>query len=172
MDKSCGSGITKQLGLVRRGIDRQLNTDPKRLLFVDDELGIRETMPIILRRHGFTVTVAATVAQAIREIRTQEFDILLSDLNIENREDGYVVVRAIREVNPNCVAIILTGHPGFDSVVEGIRQGVDDYVLKPARIDSLVALLAEKLAERKKIAATERLVTPLPLLPGTPSRSA
>jgi two-component system response regulator HydG len=126
-----------------------LNSDPKRLLFVDDELGIRETMPVILRRHGFTVSVAATVAQAIQEICAQEFEILLSDLNIENPQDGYLVVRAIREVNPNCVTIILTGHPGFDSVVQGIRHGVDDYVTKPAAPESLVALLTERLAERQ-----------------------
>jgi DNA-binding NtrC family response regulator len=112
-------------------------------------------MPVILRRHGFAVTVAATVAQAIQEIRAQEFDILLSDLNIENPEDGYVVVRAIREINPNCVAIILTGHPGFDSVVQGIRHGVDDYVTKPAKPELLVALLREKLAERQAEAATK-----------------
>jgi DNA-binding NtrC family response regulator len=157
MDPSCGSGVTKQLGPTPRGISRQLDSDPKRLLYVDEELGILETMPVILRRHGFTVTVAATVAQAIQEIRKQEFEILLSDLNIENQEDGYVVVRAMREVNPNCVAIILTGHPGFDSVVEGIRHGVDDYITKPARVEVLVALLEEKLAERRMQAAAKRL---------------
>ena len=153
MDQPCGSGVTEQFGLVRGGIGRQLNSDQKRLLFVDDELGIRETMPVILRRHGFVVTVAATVTEAIQEICKQEFEILLSDLNIENQEDGYVVVRAIREVNPNCVTIILTGHPGFDSVIQGIRQGVDDYVIKPARVEVLVALLSEKLAERQVKAA-------------------
>jgi DNA-binding NtrC family response regulator len=131
-----------------------LNSNPKRLLFVDDELGIRETMPVILGRHGFTVTVAASVSQAIQEIRKQEFDILLTDLNIENQEDGYVVVQAIREINPNCVTIILTGHPGFDSVVQGIREGVDDYVMKPAAPEALVALLAEKLVERQTNANT------------------
>jgi DNA-binding NtrC family response regulator len=112
-------------------------------------------MPVILRRHGFTVTVAASVSEAIHEIGKQEFEILLSDLNIENREDGYLVVQAIKKVNPNCVAIILTGHPGFDSVVQGIRQGVDDYVMKPAAPELLVALLAEKLEMRRAEAATK-----------------
>lgn len=131
-----------------------MNSDRKRLLFVDDELGIRETMPVILRRHGFTVAVAATVQQAIQEIHKQEFEILLSDLNIENQEDGYLVSRAIREVNPNCVTIILTGHPGFEhNVAHAMRQGVDDYIIKPARVDLLVALLAERLTERQAKAA-------------------
>jgi DNA-binding NtrC family response regulator len=127
---------------------------------VDDELGIRETMPIILSRHGFTVTVAASVTEAIQEIRKREFEVLLSDLNIENPQDGYLVVRAIREVNPHCVTIILTGNPGFDSVVQGIRLGVDDYVMKPAAPESLVALLTEKLAERQAEALGQSPLTP------------
>jgi CheY-like chemotaxis protein len=66
----------------------------KRLLFVDDERGI---LSIILRRYGFIITLAATVEQALEQIRTQEFDLLLCDLNIEHERDGYTVVRAMRE---------------------------------------------------------------------------
>jgi CheY-like chemotaxis protein len=54
----------------------------KRLLFVDDERGIRETLSLILLRYGFTVTLAATVEQALAQIIAQQFDILLCDLNI------------------------------------------------------------------------------------------
>ena len=51
-------------------------------------------LPVILRRYGFQVTVAATVSEALQEITSKEFDLLLSDLNIESESDGYVVVRA------------------------------------------------------------------------------
>ena len=61
----------------------------KRLLFVDDERSIRETLSIILWRYGFTVTLAATVEQALEQIRTWEFDLLLCDLNIEQERDRY-----------------------------------------------------------------------------------
>src|SRR2546430_17701349 len=54
----------------------------KRLLFVDDEEGIRNTLPTILERRGFDVRVAASVPEALAEIRTHKFDVLLSDLNI------------------------------------------------------------------------------------------
>jgi len=121
----------------------------KRLLFVDDEPAIRVTLSAILRRYGFFVTVAATVAEALEQIRTSEFDLLLCDLNIEREGDGYEVIRAIREVNPRCVTIVLTGHPALESAVEGIHLGIDDYILKPAQADALVALLAEKLAARQ-----------------------
>ena len=123
----------------------------KRLLFVDDEPAIRATLSAILRRYGFTVTLAATVAEAIDEIKGQEFDLLLCDLNIEREDDGLEVVRAMREVNPRCVTIVLTGYPNEESAEEAIRLGIDDYIAKPTNADTLVALLAEKLAEREQL---------------------
>jgi DNA-binding response OmpR family regulator len=124
----------------------------KRLLFVDDERGIRETLAIILLRYGFTVTVAATVKEAVEQIREQQFDLLLCDLNIERKRDGYTVIRAMRETNPQCLNIVLTGDPDEESAQEGIELGIDDYITKPARADVLVAMLAEKLAGRQRLA--------------------
>jgi DNA-binding NtrC family response regulator len=121
----------------------------KRLLFVDDERGIRETLSLILLRHGFTVTIAATVQQALQQIEAQEFDLLLCDLNIEQKRDGYTVVRAMREVHPRCVTIILTGYPDMESAIEGIHLGVVDYITKPRNADELVAILAEKLTAKQ-----------------------
>ena len=65
----------------------------KRLLFVDDEAAIRKPLPVILRRYGFTVSVAGTVAEALEQVRTNDFDILLCDLNIEGESDGFKVIR-------------------------------------------------------------------------------
>jgi DNA-binding NtrC family response regulator len=125
-----------------------------RLLFVDDERAIRETLPPILKRYGFTVTVAATVQEALAEIRKLQFDVLLCDLNIEREGDGYDVVRAIRAIDPACAIVMLTAYPGVESAVEGIHHDIEDYIIKPASTDELVALLAEKLAARRaKLAA-------------------
>ena len=122
----------------------------KRLLFVDDEPSIRATLPAILRRYGFQVTAVATVAQALTEIQNREFDLLLCDLNVEKENDGFDVVRAMRGAYPRCVVVILTGYPALDSAIEGIRLSVDGYLVKPSSADELVALLADKLAARKK----------------------
>ena len=123
---------------------------PKRLLFVDDEPNIRATLPVILRRYGFTVTVAGTVQQALKHIQEKQFDLLLCDLNIEQESDGLKVIRAMAEANPECVKIILTAYPGFETAVEGIHLSVDDYITKPTNADALVATLAEKLAARQR----------------------
>jgi DNA-binding response OmpR family regulator len=121
----------------------------KRLLFVDDEPNIRATLPVILRRYGFTVTVAATVKQALEATQAKRFDVLLCDLNIEREADGFVVIRAMQQANPDCAVIVLTGYPDVTTAIEGLHLRIDDYITKPANADSLVAILADKLAARQ-----------------------
>ena len=126
----------------------------QRILFVDDEPAIRATLAVILRRYGFIVTVASSVAEAVEFIKKQEFDLLLSDLNIESERDGYNVIRAMREAHPDCINIILTGYPDEESAAEALTLGIDDYIAKPANADALVAMLADKLTARKKARTT------------------
>ena len=122
----------------------------RRLLFVDDEPSIRLTLPAILQNNGFDVRVAASVTEALVEIGQQEFDVLLSDLNIGSERDGFDVVKAMRQAHPRCVTILLTGYPAFETAVEGIRHQIDDYVVKPADIELLIRMMNEKLLERQK----------------------
>jgi DNA-binding response OmpR family regulator len=67
---------------------------------VDDEPGIRATLPLVLERHGFHVSAAATVQEALELIRTAGFDLLICDLNIQQDRDGYAVIREMRSANP------------------------------------------------------------------------
>src|SRR5207253_10281973 len=125
-----------------------LHCRSKRLLFVDDE-GIRLTLPLVLQARGFNVRVAASVPEALSEIRTHEFDVLLSDLNIGEDGDGFSVIRAMRKTHPKCVAILLTGYPAFETAVQAIEDGVDGYLVKPADINSLVSTIERKLRIRQ-----------------------
>lgn len=119
---------------------------PRRLLFVDDEPAIRVTLKAILANHGYEVTTAATVAEGLKKITSQKFDILISDLNIGNPGDGLTVVSAMRRTQPNAVTMILTGYPAFETALEAIRQQVDDYIVKPANIPALINTIESKLA--------------------------
>lgn len=119
---------------------------PRRILCVDDEEVIRFTLAAILRKHGFEVTTAATVAEALQKITSEKFDVLLSDLNIGDPGDGLTVVSAMRRTQPDAVTMILTGYPAFETALEAIRQQVDDYIVKPASIPVLVNTIETKLA--------------------------
>ena len=121
----------------------------KRLLFVDDEEGIRVTLPLLLQARGFDVRVAANVPEALSEIRSHKFDVLLSDLNIGKDDDGFSVVQAMRRAHPNCVTILLTGYPAFESALQALHDELDDYFVKPADLDSLVSTIERKLRGRQ-----------------------
>jgi ActR/RegA family two-component response regulator len=139
------------------GIETRVNTKLRsesnkiRVLFVDDESSIRLTLPSILTQQGFDVAVAESVPEALEAMNHQTFDILLTDLNIGNPADGFVLVSAMRRIQPTAATFILTGYPDFQTALEAIRKQVDDYFTKPADISTLVATLREKAQRPRKL---------------------
>jgi ActR/RegA family two-component response regulator len=122
---------------------------PPRVLFVDDEESIRVTLPLMLQEHGFAVTSAGTVPDALRLVTQEKFDVLIADLNVGNPGDGFTVVSAMRRTQPDAVTFILTGYPAFETALEAIRQQVDDYLVKPTDIEPLVETIRTKLVDRR-----------------------
>lgn len=120
-----------------------------RILFVDDEPNIRLTLPQILKSHGYDVRSAATVAEALAEINSRPFEVLIADLNIGQVGDGFTVVSAMRRTQPDCVNFILTGYPAFETALQAIRSQVDDYLVKPAEIETLISSIESKLETRR-----------------------
>ncbi len=120
-----------------------------RVLFVDDEAAMRETLPAILRMHNFEVTSAGSVEEALAEISRSQFDVLISDLNITQAGDGFMVVSAMRRAQPDCIIVILTGYPGYESARKAIQYQVNHYLTKPTRPPELVAAINESLATVK-----------------------
>jgi ActR/RegA family two-component response regulator len=121
----------------------------KRLLFVDDEPNIRLTLPPLIEQYGFKVKSAGSVAEALGLIKSDKFDALLCDINIDQEGDGFTVVQAMREAAPDCVTVLLTGYPGFETALKAVHSEVDDYVVKPADIGILVSTLERKLSARR-----------------------
>lgn len=123
-----------------------------RILFADDEPAIRLTLPAILEQEGFEVTTAATVPEALEFINHEKFDVLIADLNIGEKSDGFTLISAMRRVQPQAVNLILTGYPDFDTAVQAIRSQVDDYLTKPTDIKKLVAAIQERARQPRRIA--------------------
>lgn len=131
-----------------------------RILFVDDEPGIRLTLAPILERHGFEVATAASVPEALSMINRQGFDVLLADLNIGEPGDGFTVVSAMRRMQPEARTFILTGYPDFESALQAIRGQVDDYLLKPTDVPTLLQAIRgglERPARRPSPAPMKRI---------------
>lgn len=117
-----------------------------RVLFVDDEPGIRTTLAAILQMHGFDVTTRSSVPEALSSIQREQFDVLLTDLNIGQPADGFTLVSAMRRTQPEAVNVIITGYPAFETALHAIRAQVDDYFVKPADPLELVQRIQDRLA--------------------------
>lgn len=149
-------------GGAQSGEDGNPQIGGKRILFVDDEASIRLTLPPVLAQHGFEVRVAASVPDALFEINSHTFDVLLCDLNISEEGDGFLVVGAMRQLQPDCVNLILTGFPALETALQAIRNQVDDYLVKPADLDIILNTIRERLKNRKpKLASGKGLFAAL-----------
>src|SRR6201992_2337504 len=120
-----------------------------KLLFVDDDDALRTALGTVLTHHGFALTAVSSVSEALELISTRRFDVLLSDLNIGEPGDGFTVVSAMRRVQPDACTFILTGYPDFETALQAIRNQVDDYLLKPTDVPTLLNAIQHRLPARR-----------------------
>jgi DNA-binding response OmpR family regulator len=118
-----------------------------RLLLVDDDESLRETLIMILEDGGFEVKAAANVSQALKLISSHTFDALLSDLHMPSAGDGLTVVSAMRHTNPKAVTIIFSAYPEMKRAAAAILAQTDDILVKPEGIVDLVSIIRARLAK-------------------------
>jgi CheY-like chemotaxis protein len=118
---------------------------PKVLLAEDDD-GVRDMLRESLKRDGFEVVAVSSVCEALSQIATESFDVLLSDLHMPQAGDGFTVVSAMRHTHPHAVTLVLSGYPAMDEALSAIRLQADEVLVKPIEIPALRSIIREKLA--------------------------
>ncbi len=120
----------------------------EKLLIVDDEKNVRESMVSLLRTKGYDTEGAESGAAALQKIRSQSFDLLVLDFRMPGM-DGLETFRRAKEINPEIAAIILTGYGTSEREIEGLRLGVKKFVRKPITIDQLANVINDVLAKAR-----------------------
>ena len=118
------------------------------VLVVDDEEGVLITMQAILEMEGYQVATAQKGAAAIDLLRRQTFDLVLTDLRLDDA-DGLSILAETRRTSPDTVAIMLTGYASLDSAVQALRQGAYDYLVKPCDVEELKVTVARGVERRQ-----------------------
>jgi DNA-binding response OmpR family regulator len=131
-----------------------------RTLVVDDEERIRFTLKEALQRVGHIVATAASGEEALDLLRETPFDVAVVDLNLGGYADGLQVIEGIRWRWPGTAVVILTAHGSLESAIAAIREGVDDYLLKPARAAEVRRAVQKALDQRKSMHSRESDVRP------------
>ncbi len=116
-----------------------------RLLLVDDDELVRLAVSGVLSDHGFEVTEAANVAEALKCISAGQYDVLLSDLHMPGAGDGLTVVSAMRHANPRAVTMLLSAFPEMNAATQAILLQADQILVKPMNLFKLVAAIKERL---------------------------
>jgi DNA-binding NtrC family response regulator len=130
---------------------------PPSLLVVDDEQGILDVVSRFARRAGFDVVACSGGQEAIAQLQTAHADVAMVDLRMPDI-GGLDVIRAIRELDPRCQAVLMTGYATVDTAVEAIKLGAMDYLSKPldfARLEQLLSSIRDEIERRRSILAIE-----------------
>lgn len=120
---------------------------PLRILLVDDEEIIHQTIGDYLRDEGHRVESAYDGTAALKSIEVHEYDLALIDVRMPGM-DGMALLNRVQEIRPAMPVVIITGHGSMENVIQALRSGAADFLTKPVKLLELDAVLEKCLRFR------------------------
>ncbi len=111
-----------------------------RILLVDDDADIRETMVTLLTMNDYCVTSAADGQSAIEEVKKEKFNIVITDLMMP-KMTGIDVIKNLKAIDPDLQCIVITGYATVSTAVDAMKAGAYDYLMKPFNCTEVLMLL-------------------------------
>jgi two-component system, NtrC family, response regulator HydG len=127
------------------------------LVVVDDEQGILDVVSRFAQRLGYEAETCSTGRDAIALLQTRRADLVMVDLRMPD-VGGLDVLRAIREIDPRCQAVLMTGYASVETAVDAIKLGAMDYLSKPLdfqRLEQLLTSVRDELERRRSLLSIE-----------------
>jgi DNA-binding response OmpR family regulator len=121
---------------------------PATILVVDDERSVRMMLEAALRAQGYKIELASSGSMARELIATEEFDLVLLDLQLGDT-DGIEILREVKRLWPATEVILLTAHGSINSAISALRHGAFDYLLKPAQVQDIRERVERGLDQRR-----------------------
>jgi len=131
-----------------------------KILIVDDELSIVEVLKTLLSRDGHTISTASDGADALKLLKEQVFDLLITDIRLPGM-DGISLLKNARELQSHLAVIVMTAYAKVDNAVEAMKNGAFDYVTKPFKFDELLLTVQRALSYEQALAENEVLKSSL-----------
>ena len=118
-----------------------------KLLIVDDELSVRDSLSKWFQEEGYEVGTAENANDALTRLADQRWDAALLDIKMRGT-DGIELQRRIHEIDPELIVIMMTGYASVETAVATLKNGAYDYVTKPLDPDEIAHLVKKALAHR------------------------
>jgi DNA-binding NtrC family response regulator len=125
-----------------------------RILVVDDEPSQLELIGGFLKKRGYETILSQSAAQALEIFRAEPVDLVLTDQKMPDMS-GLELLKAIRAINPEAAAIVMTAYGTVETAVAAIKAGAVDYVAKPVNLDELLYRI-EQFKERRRLLSENR----------------
>ena len=119
----------------------------ERILVVDDEEQMRDLLAKVLERKGFQTSVCGDGTEALAFLEKEPVDLVVTDVRMPGL-GGMEALRAVKELNPDIVVIIMTAFGSIDQAVQAVKEGAYDYINKPFKIDEMLLTIEKSLDER------------------------
>jgi DNA-binding NtrC family response regulator len=119
-----------------------------KMLIVDDELSVRDSLGKWFREEGYEVGTAEDANDALTRLAEQRWDVALLDIKMRGT-DGIELQRRIHELDPDLTVIMMTGYASVDTAVTALKNGAYDYVTKPLDPDEIAHLVKKALAHKR-----------------------
>jgi DNA-binding NtrC family response regulator len=120
-----------------------------RVLLVDDEVELLESLQPVLERRGLKVMTAASGEKGLAILDETVIDVVVLDIKMPGL-DGLEVLRRIKAKRPEVEVVLLTGHPTLDTAREGLKLGACEYLVKPPEIGPLTELIQQAYERRRE----------------------
>ena len=127
-----------------------------KILVIDDERSIRNTLKEILEFEKYQVELAEDGYKALEMIKTTNFDVVLCDIKMPGM-DGIEVLQKLEELKPDTPVVMISGHGNIDTAVESIKKGAFDYIEKPLDLNRLLITLRNAMDKSTLITETKVL---------------
>jgi len=127
-----------------------------RILIVDDELVVRDSLGKWFTSEGYTAKPAGGAREALEILQQMQFDLALIDIKMPGM-DGMELQSRLREADPDLTVIIMTGYAAVDTAVQALKRGAYDYITKPVDPDELSHLVANALEHKRARSEVARL---------------
>ena len=124
------------------------NTTSSRILVIDDEAGIRESLEVLLTLEGYTVEMAIDGEEGLALLEKRSYDLVLLDLALPG-QTGLELLPQIHERYPELPVVMITAYGTVDNVVEAVRAGAENFVQKPWDNEKLLADIRSAIARHK-----------------------
>ena len=119
-----------------------------RILIVDDEPSVRDSLSRWFRDDGYEVGMAEGANDALTRLAERRWDLALLDIRMRGT-DGIELQRRMKEIDPDLIVIIMTGYASVDTAVTALKQGAYDYITKPLDPDDVAHLVQNALSHRR-----------------------